>query len=93
MAGNSADYIVPPELIENVRKEGHKLLATGRNPVFVKPKGSDYEICADIIDEAKKIVAMGYNAKFGCSDPHLLKEAGYAQKRRDRDKGVVGDDK
>lgn len=88
MAGNSADYIVPPELIENVRKEGHKLLATGRNPVFAKHKGSDYKICAAIIDEAKKIVAMGYNAKFSCSDPYLLREAGYAQKHRDREKGV-----
>lgn len=88
MAGNSADYIVPPELIENVRKEGHKVLATGRNPVFTKSKGSGYKICAAIIDEAKKIVAMGYNARFCCSDPQLLKEAEYAQKHRDREKGV-----
>ena len=92
MAGNSADYIVPPELIENVKKEGNKVLATGRNPVFTKPKGSGYKICVAIIDEAKKIVAMGYNAKFSCSDPRLLKEAGYAQKHRDREKGEIGDE-
>jgi len=95
MAGNSADYIITPELIENVQEAGHEILAKGHNPIFVRERGSGdtrWEVCAAMIDEAKKIVAMGHNAKFGCSDPQLLKEAGYAQKHRDREKGVVGDE-
>ena len=94
MPGNSTDYVITPELIENVQEAGRELLAVGRNPIFVREHGSGrtrWEVCAAMIDEAKKIVAMGYNAKFGCSDLQLLKEAGYAQKRRDREKGVVGD--
>lgn len=95
MAGNSADYVITPELIENVQEAGRELLAMGRNPIFVREHGKGrtrWEVCAAMIDEAKKIVAMGHNAKFGCSDPQLLKEAGYAQKHRDREKGVVGDE-
>lgn len=95
MSGNSADYIITPELIKNVQDAGREILAMERNPIFVREHGSgksDWEVCAAMIDEAKKIVAMGYNAKFGCSDPQLLKEAGYAQKHRDREKGVVGDE-
>lgn len=94
MPGNSTDYVITPELIENVQEAGRELLAMGRNPIFVREHGSgksDWEVCAAMIDEAKKIVAMGYNAKFGCSDLRLLKEAGYAQKHRDREKGVDGE--
>ena len=96
MAGNSADYIITPELVENVQEAGREILATGHNPIFVRERGgpiTDWEVCATMIDEAKKIVAMGYNAKFGCSDPQLLKEAGYAQKHRDREKGEAINDK
>lgn len=95
MSGNSADYIITPELVENVQEAGREILATGHNPMFVREHGSGrnrWEVCAAMIDEAKKIVAMGYNAKFGCSDPQLLKEAGYAQKHRDREKGEVIND-
>lgn len=91
MAGNSEYYRITPELVRNVQDAGRELLAMGRNPIFAREHGSGdtrWEICAAMIDEAKKIVAMGYNAKFGCSDPQLLKEAGYAQKHRDREKGV-----
>lgn len=91
MAGNSEDYRITPELVKNVQDAGCELLAMGRNPIFVRERGSGdtrWEICAAIIDEAKKIVAIGYNARFCCSDPYLLKEAGYAQKHRDREKGV-----
>lgn len=94
MAVNSEDYRITPELVKNVQDAGCELLAMGRNPIFVRERGSGdtrWEICADMIDEAKKIVAMGYNAKFGRSDPQLLKEAGYAQKHRDREKGVDGE--
>lgn len=95
MAGNSEDYCITPELVRNVQEAGRELLTMGRNPIFVREHSSgksDWEVCAAMIDEAKKIVAMGYNAKFGCSDPQLLKEAGYAQKHRDREKGVVGNE-
>lgn len=95
MAGNSADYVITPELIENVQEAGRELLAMGRNPIFVREHGKGrtrWEVCAAMIDEAKKIVAMGYNARFGCSDLALLREAGYAQKHRDREKGVVGNE-
>lgn len=95
MAGNSADYIITPELVEDVQEVGRELLAMGRNPIFVREHGKGrtrWEVCAAVIDEAKKIVAMGYNAKFGCTDPRLLKEAGYAQRHRDRLKGEIGDD-
>lgn len=30
--------------------------------------GSEYDLACLVIDEAKKIVAMGYNAKIGCAD-------------------------
>jgi len=30
--------------------------------------GSEYDLACQVINEAKKIVAMGYNAKIGCSD-------------------------
>lgn len=94
MAGNSADYVITPELVENVQEAGRELLTMGRNPIFVREHGKGrtrWEVCAAVIDEAKKIVALGYNAKFGCSDLTLLKEAEYAQKHRDREKGVVGE--
>lgn len=90
MAGNSADYVITPELVENVQEVGRELLAMGRNPIFVREHGKGrtrWEVCAAVIDEAKKIVAMGYNAKFSCTDPHLLKEAEYAQRHRNRLKG------
>lgn len=95
MAGNSEDYRITPELVKNVQEAGREILARGRNPIFVRERGSGdtrWEVCAAVINEAKKIVAMGYNARFYCSDPHLLKEAEYAQKHRDREKGVVGDE-
>ena len=94
MPGNSTDYVITPELVENVQEAGRELLAVGRNPIFVREHGSGrtrLEVCAAMIDEAKKIVAMGYNAKFGCSDLTLLKEAEYAQRHRDRAKGVDGE--
>ena len=94
MPGNSTDYVITPELVENVQEAGRELLAVGRNPIFVREHGSGrtrWEVCAAMIDEAKKIVAMGYNAKFGCSDLTLLKEAEYAQRHRDRAKGVDGE--
>lgn len=95
MAGNSEDYRITPELVRNVQEAGCELLAMGRNPIFVREHSSgksDWEVCAAMINEAKKIVAMGHNAKFGCSDLALLREAGYAQKHRDREKGGSGDD-
>lgn len=93
MAGNSADYVITPELVENVQEAGRELLTMGRNPIFVREHGKGrtrWEVCAAVIDEAKKIVALGYNAKFGCTDPRLLKEAGYAQRHRDMLKGDSG---
>jgi len=95
MAGYSEEYRITPELVKNVQDAGRELLAMGRNPIFIREHGcgnTRWEICAAMIDEAKKIVAMGHNAKFGCSDPQLLKEAGYAQKHRDREKGEVIND-
>ena len=95
MPGTNDDYHVTPELAECVREAGREILAMGHNPIFVRERGgpmTDWEVCAAMIDEAKKIVAKNYNAKFGCSDLHLLKEAGYAQKHRDREKGETGDD-
>lgn len=95
MPGTSDEYRITPELIECVQDAGRELLAMGRNPIFVRERGgpmTEWDVCAAMIDEAKKIVAMGYNAKFGCSDLALLREAGYAQKHRDREKGVVGDE-
>lgn len=97
MSGNSADYIITPELVKNVQEAGREILATGHNPVFVKEKAPNgkmtmLELCAATINEAKKIVACGHNARFGCSDLALLREAGYAQKHRDREKGVVGNE-
>lgn len=94
MAGNSADYIITPELAECVREAGREILAMGRNPKFVKEHGetmTDLEVCAAMINEAKKIVASGHNARFGCSDKYLLKEAAYAKKYRDRVKGDGGE--
>ena len=64
MAGNSADYIITPELVENVQEAGREILATGHNPIFVRERGSGdtrWEVCAAMI------VAMGYNAKIGCA--------------------------
>lgn len=90
MAGNSADYIITPELVECVREAGREILALGHNPKFVKERGetmTDMEVCAAMINEAKKIVASGHNARFGCSDKYLLREAAYAKKYRDRVKG------
>ncbi len=90
MSGTSEEYRITPELVEHVQEAGREVLAMGRNPIFVREHGSGrtrWEVCAAMIDEAKKIVAMGYNAKFGCSDLTLLKEAEYAQRHRDRAKG------
>lgn len=90
MAGNSADYIITPELAECVREAGREILAMGHNPKFVKERCetmTDMEVCAAMINEAKKIVASGHNARFGCSDKYLLREAAYAKKYRDRVKG------
>lgn len=92
MAGNSADYIVTPELVECVKEAGREILATGHNPVFVKEKAPNgkmtmLELCAATINEAKKIIASGHNARFGCGDKYLLREAAYAKKYRDRVKG------
>ena len=30
--------------------------------------GSEYDLACQVIQEAKKIIAMGYNAKIGCSE-------------------------
>lgn len=84
------DYHVTPELVECVKEAGREILAMGHNPKFVKERGetmTDLEVCAAMINEAKKIVASGHNARFGCSDKHLLREAAYAKKYRDRVKG------
>lgn len=86
MAKND-DCHVTPELAECVREAGREILAMGRNPKFVKERGetmTDMEVCAAMINEAKKIVASGRNARFGCSDKYLLREAAYAKKYRDR---------
>lgn len=94
MAGNSADYIITPELVECVREAGREILAMGHNPKFVKERGetmTDMEVCAAMINEAKKIVASGHNARFSCSDKYLLREAAYAKKYRDRVKGDGGE--
>lgn len=84
------DYHVTTELAEYVREAGREILAMGHNPKFVKERGetmTDMEVCAAMINEAKKIVASGHNARFGCSDKYLLREAAYAKKYRDRVKG------
>lgn len=84
------DYHVTTELAECVREAGREILAMGHNPKFVKERGetmTDMEVCAAMINEAKKIVAIGHNARFGCSDKYLLREAAYAKKYRDRVKG------
>lgn len=84
------DYHVTPELAECVREAGREILAMGHNPKFVKERGettTDLEVCAAMINEAKKIIASGHNARFGCSDKYLLREAAYAKKYRDRVKG------
>ena len=93
MAKND-DCHVTPKLAECVREAGREILAMGRNPKFVKEHGetmTDLEVCAAMIDEAKKIVASGHNARFGCSDKYLLREAAYAKKYRDRVKGDGGE--
>lgn len=84
------DYHVTTELAECVREAGREILAMGHNPKFVKERGdtmTDLEVCAAMINEAKKIVASGHNAQFSCSDKYLLREAAYAKKYRDRVKG------
>lgn len=84
------DYHVTTELAEYVREAGREILAMGHNPKFVKERGetmTDMEVCAAMINEAKKIVASGHNARFSCSDKYLLREAAYAKKYRDRAKG------
>lgn len=93
MAKND-DCHITPELAECVREAGREILALGHNPKFVKKHGetmSDREVCAAMINEAKKIVASGHNARFGCSDRYLLREAAYAKKYRDRVKGDGGE--
>ena len=30
--------------------------------------GSEYDLACQVIDEAKKIISMGYNARIGCTD-------------------------
>lgn len=42
--------------------------------------GSEYDLACQVIQEAKKIVAMGYNAKIGCADGEPDKEE--REKRR-----------
>ena len=67
MPGTSEEYRITPELIECVQDAGREILAMGHNPVFTKGSSrSDLDICAEMIQEAKKIVARGYKAKFGC---------------------------
>lgn len=64
------DYHVTTELAECVREAGREILAMGHNPKFVKERGetmTDLEVCAAMINEAKKIVASGHNARFSCS--------------------------
>lgn len=56
------DYHVTTELAEYVREAGREILAMGHNPKFVKERGetmTDMEVCAAMINEAKKIVASG----------------------------------
>lgn len=90
MPGTNDDYHVTPELAECVREAGREILAMGHNPKFVKERGeamTDMEVCAAMINEAKKIVASGHNARFSCSDKDLLREAANAQRYRNRLKG------
>lgn len=92
MAKND-DCHVTPELAECVREAGREILAMGHNPKFVRKRGktmTDREVCTAMINEAKKIIASGHNARFSCSDKDLLKEATNAQRYRDRRKGVGG---
>lgn len=91
MPGTNDDYHVTPELAACVREAGREILALGHNPKFVKERGetmTDLEVCAAMINEAKKIVASGHNARFSCSDKDLLREAANAQRYRNRLKGV-----
>lgn len=37
-------------------------------------KGSEYDLACQVIEEARKIIAMGYNARIGCGDPEPDKD-------------------
>lgn len=82
MPGTSDEYRITPELIECVQDAGREILAMGHNPVFTKGNSrTDLDICAEMIEEARKIVAMGYNAKFSC---YALKGGVGDDERRER---------
>lgn len=74
---NTASYFERLRLITEIQNEGKKLLDSGHNYIFTMESNVDevsgrdttmYAIAAAIQKEAKKIVGMGYNAKFSCND-------------------------
>ena len=74
---NTASYFERLRLITEIQNEGKKLLNSGHNYIFTMESNVDevsgrdttmYAIAAAIQKEAKKIVGMGYNAKFSCND-------------------------
>ena len=74
---NTASYFERLRLITEIQNEGKKILDSGHNYIFTMESNVDevsgrdttmYAIAAAIQKEAKKIVGMGYNAKFSCND-------------------------
>ncbi len=70
-------YFERLDLITQIQEEGKKLLSGGHNYIFTMESNVDevtgrdttmYAIASAIQKEAKKIVAMGYNAKISCDD-------------------------
>lgn len=74
---DSARYFERLNLITEIQSTSRKLLEDGHNYTFTMESNVDevtgrdttkYTIAAAIQKEAKKIVGMGYNAKFSCND-------------------------
>ena len=74
---DSSRYFERLNLITEIQSTGRKLLEGGHNYIFTMESNVDevtgrdttkYTIAAAIQKEAKKIVGMGYNAKFSCND-------------------------
>ena len=74
---NTVSYFERLNLITEIQSVGRKLLEDGHNYIFTMESNVDevtgrdttkYTIAAAIQKEAKKIVGMGYNAKFSCND-------------------------
>lgn len=70
-------YFERLNFITQIQEECQKLLSSGHNYIFTMESNVDevtgrdttkYTIAAAIQKEAKKIVGMGYNAKFSCND-------------------------